>query len=728
MKKGTIIFIVICGIFCFFLPVFGAAAAGEHGQQISLTIGRGEARVDNQWVRLDTPPVIDNGRTLVPLRFIGEALGAVVNWEGTKKEITIIQGQVNAKLQVGKTTAEINGKTQTLDAPPKIMKDRTLVPLRFISEALGYQVDYQATTKAINIKKPNKLPQAKFTVDKQFVSVGETVTYQDLSFDPDGDQIVDRIWMNNNKSFQVPGIYVVSLKVKDSRGAWSQWYEQIIEVSAAPNNQPVAQFITDNQKVFVDQPIVYTDLSYDPDGDEIVEWNWQNRKDSFSQPGIYYVSLQVKDRRGSWSEKCIQAIEVVEKPNEPPVALFSPAQTTVDQGETVVFTDLSYDPDGDELVEYQWTGKQRAYFKEGIYPVTLTVKDSRGKWSEPYTVEINVTKKVIMTEMEYNLHNPLPGEIVNLTGINPLKFPVVQPTAKSFDNTVLLISNSPETVTENGILYKDTISGSVRLMYHHKNGSDTRKKVYILAGNPGDKPAQITVTKKGFGGPSQDDLAIGKNGLARFLESDCYEQYDLAPGRVLVLEGAGSAREIPPGHSVFSMMDLVASADITFTFVIVDAGTDVLTTYDDLPVLKRDMHQRGTFFGANRTYYLDLPGDGPARFSLADNQSDYHLGGIDAITGEQVINKGNYGLMYKLELKAGNRMGLLTNPRGGIFMGAALKPDGTVYGIPENGHRYVKDSSQAVLNTVFNPGEEGEFIFMPPVSSTMPVMFLFMPF
>jgi len=725
VKKGAIILIIILSSF---LAISGATYAGEMAEQISLTIGKEEAFLDNQQVILDAVPVIENGRTLVPLRFIGEAFGAVVEWEAKNKQITVRQGQKSAKLWVANAAADINGQVQTLDAPPKVVNGRTLVPLRFISEVFGYRVDYQANSKVITIKKPNTPPQANFTVDKKFVSVGETVSYQDLSVDPDGDAIVDRIWMNNNRSFQAPGIFVISLRVKDSRGVWSDWFEQTIEVSAHPNTKPVAQFLPDNFKVFVDQPIIYSDQSYDPDGDEIVEWNWQNRKDSFSKPGTYFISLVVKDRRGAWSDKYVQSIEVVEKPNEPPVAQFSVESTTVNQGETIVFTDESFDPDGDRLVDYQWTGKQRAYFKEGSVPVTLRVKDSRGKWSEPFIMEIKITGKVTMTEMEYNLHNPLPGELVNLTGINPRSFPVIKPSSQVFDNTVLLISNSPETVKENGILYRDTVSGSVRLMYHHKNGTNTRKKVYILAGNPGDKSAGITMTKKGFGGPSEDDLSIGKNGLSRYLGSNINESFTLAPGQVMVLEGAGSGKEIPPNNSVFSMMDLSVTENITFTFVIVDVGSDVLTAFADLPVLERDMHQRGTFFGANRTYQLDVDGDQPKRFSLADNNSDYHLGGIDALTGELVINKGNYGLMYKLKITAGTRMGLLTNPRGGLFMGAAINHDGTVYGLPGNGYGFIKDGSQAVMNMVFNPWDKKEFIFMPPVSSAMPVMFLFMPY
>ncbi|MEL7568713.1 MAG: stalk domain-containing protein, partial [Dehalobacterium sp.] len=694
--------------------------------QISLTIGKGEAFLDNQQVVLDAAPVIENGRTLVPLRFIGEAFGAVVDWEAKSKQITVRQGQANTKLWVGSTNAEINGQVQTLDTAPKVVNGRTLVPLRFVSEALGYQVDYQAQNKAITIKKPNTPPQAFFKVDKQFIVMGEEVSYEDLSVDPDGDQIVDRIWRNNNKSFQEPGVFVVSLRVKDSRGAWSDWYEETIEVSAEPNSKPVAQFFPDSYRVFVDQPITYTDESYDPDEDEIVDWLWENRKDSFSTPGTYYVSLQVKDRRGAWSDKFVQVIEVLEKPNEPPVAQFSVDSITVDQGETVAFTDESYDPDGDELTEYQWTGKQRAYFKEGTVPVTLKVKDNRGKWSEPFTIEITVTGKVIMTEMEYNLYNPLPGETVNLTDINPLAFPELKPASFTSDNTTLLLSNSPEIVKENGILYRDTASGSVRLMYHHINGTNTNKRVYVLAENMETKPVIITMTKRGSGGPSDDVLSTGRNGLARYLTSNINERYDLAPGQMVLLDTGTNGKHILPNNCVFSMMDLNVSGNVRFTFVLVDAGTDAMTAVQDLPVLDRDRHPRGTFNGANKTVSFKVEGDQPQRFTLADNKNDVHMGGIDALTGDQVANGGNYGVVYRMQIQAGTRMGLLTNPRGGIFRGAALTPEGTVYGMPETG--LISSGAQAVMNLTLDKYDQTEFIFVPPAASNLPVAFLFVPY
>ncbi|MEN3005510.1 copper amine oxidase N-terminal domain-containing protein [Dehalobacterium formicoaceticum] len=704
----------------------GVLATGSIPASISLTVNDRLAYLGQRPVMLDVPALVEQGVTLVPMRFVGEALGSTVHWSPENRRITMKQGVSQVILEVGKTTAQVDGEDQGLIVPPKIKDGRTLVPLRFIAQAFGCQVDYENQTKKITISRPNNPPQSNFTVNKTVADVGEEIVYQDLSTDPDGDAIVDRLWMNQKQYFYDPGIYVVSLKVKDSRGTWSEWFEQTIEIIGEPNTKPVALFSTDRTKVYVDEPILYTDESFDPDGDEIVEWNWQNKKDSFAIPGTYYVSLEVKDRRGGWSSKYLQVIEVLEKPNVPPVAKFSLQSTTIDQGVTIAFTDESFDPDGDGVTEVQWTGKQRAYFKAGKVPVTLKVKDGRGKWSEPFTVELNVTDKVVMTELEYNLHYPLSGEIVNLNGINPLNFPVVKPVAKSFDDTVLIISNSPETVKESGILYQDTVCGSVRLIYSHKNVSSGKKKVYILAENPGMKNTVITVNKKGTGGPSTDDLAIGKNGVARFLSSNLKDSYTLAPGQVIVLDGSGAGGILATNQSIYAMMDLTTTENVKFTFVMVDAGSDVLTTCAGLPILERDVHQRGTFFGANRTYQLDVTGDQPVRFSLADSNSDYHLGGMDAITGQQVINKGNYGLMYKLVINAGSRMGLLTNPRGGLFMGAGMLPDGSVYGLPNTG--FVSNGTQAVMNLVMNQYDQSEFLFTPPVSSYMPVMFLFVPY
>lgn len=99
----------------------------------------------------DQPPVIDNGRTLVPLRGIFESLGATVQWDQRKQQVTATNSKIKILLKIGSKSPTVNGKVVPIDVPGKIINGRTLVPLRFVGEALGANVDYNATSRTIKI-------------------------------------------------------------------------------------------------------------------------------------------------------------------------------------------------------------------------------------------------------------------------------------------------------------------------------------------------------------------------------------------------------------------------------------------------------------------------------------------------------------------------------------------------------------------------------------------------
>lgn len=721
MKKVAVFFVALLS--CFVL--YSYAWAEESQGRILLTVGQKEAWLGESRIELDAGPIIISGNTIVPLRFIGESLGSTVTWKGAGGEIEVSLGSKKIFLWIGKNEAKINDQIQEISVAPQLISDRVFVPLRFIAETFKCRVNFEPTEKVITIEKPNTPPWAEFVMDKTSIDVGEKVTYRDISSDPDGDVITDREWSGYQETFDTPGIYTISLRVKDSRGSWSDWFTQSVEATV-PKNKPVAKFSLDKNKVIVGEEVLYTDESTAPSGEKIVDRVWENKFATFSKPGIYEVRLRVRTKGGEWSDWFSQNIEVVEKPNQAPVARFTVSKVRVDQGVTVTFNDESYDPDNDEIVEFQWSGKQRAYFKEGIFPVALKVKDKKGMWSEPFTVEIQVTRRVVMSELQYNLHNPLPGEIVNLTGISPNNFPRLEPVSQEDDDTTLLFSNSPETVNRSGILYKDTVSGKVRMMYSHKNGSSAPKRMYVLVFNGGSETVKITQTKTGSSGPSTDEFTVGQMGLIRYLTSREEKSIYVLPGQTKVLDTGGEGKTLYLNQCVYGMTDMVVEGQATFIFAMEDAGKNVLNTYASLPVLERDMHQRGTFAGANRTYHLEMKGSVAKRFVFGDNLIDRHLNGVDALTGESVVDKGNYGMVYIVKISAGTRLGILTNPRGGAFMGAGVLPDGTVYGIPEKG--LIQTSTQAVMNTTLNKNTEEEFIFVPPASSMLPVSLLLMPF
>ncbi len=105
------------------------------------------------------PPIIENGRTLVPLRGIFETLGASVQWNPETKTIDAAKGNTSVWLKIGSTSTKVNGKTIIISTPAQIRNGRTLVPLRFISESLGDSVVWNNESKTAYIGESENLSQ-----------------------------------------------------------------------------------------------------------------------------------------------------------------------------------------------------------------------------------------------------------------------------------------------------------------------------------------------------------------------------------------------------------------------------------------------------------------------------------------------------------------------------------------------------------------------------------------
>jgi len=123
---------------------------------ITLVIGSTIADIDGSPYTLDAVPQIDSAtsRTLVPIRFVSEALGADVEWIKETNQVKIVEDSKEIILTIGSTSVIVYGNQNTIDCAPVVMAPgRTFVPLRFISETLGAEVDYEDTTKQIVIKR-----------------------------------------------------------------------------------------------------------------------------------------------------------------------------------------------------------------------------------------------------------------------------------------------------------------------------------------------------------------------------------------------------------------------------------------------------------------------------------------------------------------------------------------------------------------------------------------------
>ncbi len=100
----------------------------------------------------DTPPVIEDERTLIHIRFLFEQMGATVDWNGDTQTATISQDNTAVTFSIDDTEADVNGRTVTMDVPARLINGKTMVPLRFLSEELGYNVEWDTDTRIITIE------------------------------------------------------------------------------------------------------------------------------------------------------------------------------------------------------------------------------------------------------------------------------------------------------------------------------------------------------------------------------------------------------------------------------------------------------------------------------------------------------------------------------------------------------------------------------------------------
>ncbi|HWQ75805.1 MAG TPA: copper amine oxidase N-terminal domain-containing protein [Syntrophomonas sp.] len=132
-----------------------AEAAAQAAKPITLKVG-------GVTVKTDSPPVIENGRTLAPVRAIVEALGYIVAWDSATQTMEVYNYYTEAlviSMKIGSKVAKVAVGTgsnaimddRILDVPAKIINGRTMVPVRFIAETLGCEVSWDQTTKAVNI-------------------------------------------------------------------------------------------------------------------------------------------------------------------------------------------------------------------------------------------------------------------------------------------------------------------------------------------------------------------------------------------------------------------------------------------------------------------------------------------------------------------------------------------------------------------------------------------------
>jgi N-acetylmuramoyl-L-alanine amidase len=150
MNKRVTFFVVMMFTSVLFFSLNTQAEANSNLEAVKLMI-------DGSYQEPEVPARISNGRTFVPIRFIAENIGAIVQWDSKTSGITIIKGGTKLDLQLGSKEIKANGTIHAMDIAPYVDNSRTLVPVRFVSEYLGFKVGWEPSENLVIISHPIQL-------------------------------------------------------------------------------------------------------------------------------------------------------------------------------------------------------------------------------------------------------------------------------------------------------------------------------------------------------------------------------------------------------------------------------------------------------------------------------------------------------------------------------------------------------------------------------------------
>lgn len=149
--------------------------------------------VDGTEVQADVAPFIHEGRTLVPLRALGEALGFAVDYDGAERRITLARGETTLVLWVDSTRVLVNGREATIDVPALVRSGRTFVPVRFVAEQLGAVVEWDGVQVKVTRPKPDVTAPAEPVAEKPPAEPAQPAT------DPEAWALLEKIQVPDAK-------------------------------------------------------------------------------------------------------------------------------------------------------------------------------------------------------------------------------------------------------------------------------------------------------------------------------------------------------------------------------------------------------------------------------------------------------------------------------------------------------------------------------------------------
>ena len=373
------------------------------------------------------------------------------------------------------------------------------------------------------------------------------------------------------------------------------------------------------------------------------------------------------------------------------------------------------------------TEKPRSFWYPGFVTVSLQVKDAYGNWSEPKSIDIQVYKREVFSELAYKFQSVIPGEIyLNHNNVNYNDYDAAEITSVSHQPVTLIASNNPEKVSMTGILYQDNASGDIRLRFHHRNTATYKINIWAIARNTSDHPIQLTVKKKSQVGPWPDVLQVGQQVVVNYLQGEEHpETVTIQPGEQYIINQGQRALAID--DLVAGLIDVSCAEPLEFTICSVP---DTMKKPDVTQLVKLDKiltHIRGTFADATIDMAVTASGREIEKIIVGreDAYDGYYLQGNDAMTNTPTFNNGNRGVLHHITITAEEKVGVMLNPRGTMFQGSLINFDDKLCYLANSG--LLKGSHNGIIIGTLEAGETKTLTYMAPSGSDSPILIMLIP-
>ncbi|MFE5317487.1 stalk domain-containing protein [Paenibacillus sp. NPDC056579] len=217
---------------------------------------------------------------------------------------------LSALLYFDKNDAYINGNSVKLDVPVLESKGQAYLPAAVLPSLLGLTVQWQEANKSVMVTTPSGFAEFQLSPKQLRVNGAEE------DFDKAAWLVHDRLyvsmdWLNRYVGFKA----VVNKELKRVELQYIKMPQSgVFHNDTMPNTKPVARFTVDKEKYRLGEPIRYSNISYDPDGDAITSVNWTGNAEAIFEPGLFKISLQVTDSKGTVSDTFSRNVEIVNEP------------------------------------------------------------------------------------------------------------------------------------------------------------------------------------------------------------------------------------------------------------------------------------------------------------------------------------------------------------------------------------------------------------------------------